>query len=88
VLIHASGFNLGLVMRHLLGIETPRGFQGRVAALVALLVSLYRAITWVVSAPIGRAARSRSLADAPAAPDYLDGRSIENRHLHLGLLVS
>jgi hypothetical protein len=29
VLIHASGFNLGLVMRQLLGVGRPRGFQGR-----------------------------------------------------------
>ena len=31
LLIHAGGFNLGLVMRHLIGIGTPRGLQGRVA---------------------------------------------------------
>jgi transposase len=37
VLIHAGGFNLGLVMRHLIGIGTPRGLQGRVAAAVAVL---------------------------------------------------
>ena len=29
LLIHAGGFNLGLVMRHLIGIGTPRGLQGR-----------------------------------------------------------
>jgi hypothetical protein len=40
VLIHAGGFNLGLVMRHLFGIGTPRGLQGRVAAVVALLWAL------------------------------------------------
>ena len=45
VLVHASGFNLGLVMRRLLGVGTPRGFQGRLAALIAVLVSVYRAIT-------------------------------------------
>ena len=28
LLIHAGGFNLGLVMRHLIGIGTPRGLQG------------------------------------------------------------
>ena len=33
LLIHAGGFNLGLVMRHLIGIGTPRGLQGRVAVL-------------------------------------------------------
>jgi transposase len=45
VLIHASGFNLGLVMRRLLGVGTPRGFQGRVAALILLLVDLWCTIT-------------------------------------------
>jgi transposase len=50
VLVHASGFNLGLVMRQLLGVGTPRGFQGRQAALIAVLVSIYHAITLVVVA--------------------------------------
>ena len=29
VLIHAGGFNLGLLMRRLIGVGTPRGLQGR-----------------------------------------------------------
>jgi transposase len=37
VLIHVSGFNLGLVMRQLVGVGTPRGLQGRVAAIMATL---------------------------------------------------
>ena len=37
LLIHAGGFNLGLVMRHLIGIGPPRGLQGRVAAVLATL---------------------------------------------------
>jgi transposase len=37
VLIHVSGFNLGLVMRRLVGVGTPRGLQGRVAAIMATL---------------------------------------------------
>ena len=52
VLVHASGFNLGLVMRRLLGVGTPRGFQGRVAALIAFLLSVYRAIAEVGIAPL------------------------------------
>src|SRR6202022_450131 len=31
ILIHASGFNLGLIMRQLIGLGTPRGLQGRAA---------------------------------------------------------
>ena len=40
VLIHAGGFNLGLVMRHLIGLGTPRGLQGRLAAYLATLLVL------------------------------------------------
>jgi transposase len=37
LLIHAAGFNLGLVMRTLVGIGTPRGLQGGLHALLNLL---------------------------------------------------
>ena len=37
LLVHVSGFNLGLLMRTVLGVGTPRGLQGRVAALMATL---------------------------------------------------
>jgi transposase len=40
VLIHAGGFNLGLVMRQLIGLGTPRGLQGRPAAVLALVGAL------------------------------------------------
>ena len=40
LLIHAGGFNLGLVMRHLLGRGTPRGLQDRLATVIATLSSL------------------------------------------------
>jgi len=40
VLIHAGGFNLGLVMRHATGCGTPRGLQGRVAAVIATVLAL------------------------------------------------
>jgi transposase len=45
VLIHTAGFNLGLLMRQLIGVGTPRGLQGRLIAIVttlwALIGSLY-----------------------------------------------
>ena len=44
VLIHAGGFNLGLVMRQLIGLGTPRGLQGRQTAALALLVVLWTRI--------------------------------------------
>ena len=40
LLIHAGGFNLGLVMRHLIGLGTPRGLQGRLATVLATLFVL------------------------------------------------
>jgi transposase len=40
LLIHAGGFNLGLILRHLIGFGTPRGLQGRVAAVIASLLVL------------------------------------------------
>ena len=44
LLIHAGGFNLGLVMRHLIGVGTPRGLQGRLAAVIATLFVLIGAV--------------------------------------------
>src|SRR5712692_4443958 len=35
LLIHAGGFNLGLLVRGILGVGTPRGLQGRLATVVA-----------------------------------------------------
>ncbi|MDP3949596.1 transposase [Microbacterium sp.] len=43
LLIHAGGFNLGLVMRHLIGVGTPRGLQGRLAAILTTLFVLLSA---------------------------------------------
>jgi hypothetical protein len=47
--VHAGGFNLGLLMRGLLGVGTPRGLQERVtrlfAALCVLLSALRRGVT-------------------------------------------
>jgi transposase len=40
LLIHAGGFNLGLVMRHLIGSGTPRGLQDHLATVIAALSSL------------------------------------------------
>jgi transposase len=41
LLVHASPFNLGLWMRTLFGIGTPRGLQGRLAALGGVLSTLW-----------------------------------------------
>jgi transposase len=44
LLIHAGGFNLGLLMRRLIGVGTPRGLQGRRVAAVAALMVLIRSL--------------------------------------------
>src|SRR4029453_7865131 len=44
LLIHIGGFNLGLLMRQLIGVGTPRGLQGRLIAIVATLLALARAL--------------------------------------------
>jgi transposase len=43
-LIHLAGFNLGLLMRQLLGAGTPRALQGRWAAVLAHLSALIRSL--------------------------------------------
>lgn len=61
VLVHAGAFNLGLWMRTLFGVGTPRSLQGRVTALGAVLSTLwtfiYRAIT-ALWAPLRDSTRS------------------------------
>ena len=44
LLIHTGGFNLGLLMRQLVGVGTPRGLQGRLLAIVATLLALARSL--------------------------------------------
>jgi transposase len=57
LLIHAGGFNLGLVMRAVLGVGTPRGLQGRLAALLAAVWALWTT-SWARDEP--RTATNRS----------------------------
>lgn len=42
LLIHSGAFNLGLLMRQLIGVGTPRGLQGRVIAILSALLTLIR----------------------------------------------
>jgi transposase len=41
LLVHSGGFNLGLLMRTLVGVGTPRGLQGQRAALLRFFVALW-----------------------------------------------
>ena len=40
LLVHVCGFNLGLLMRQLTGVGTPRSLQGRAAAAFGALIGL------------------------------------------------
>jgi len=40
LLVHIGGFNLGLLMRTLVGFGTPRGLQGRLAILMTLIIAM------------------------------------------------
>jgi transposase len=40
LLIHAGGFNLGLLIRSILGVGTPRGLQGRLATVLTVVSTL------------------------------------------------
>src|SRR4029077_10537151 len=53
LLIHDGGFNLGLLMRQLIGVGTRRGPQGRLVAAVAVLAVRIR----FLSEPMRRPAR-------------------------------
>jgi transposase len=44
LLVHAGAFNLGLLMRQLIGVGTPRGLQGRLVGAVVALVVLIRSL--------------------------------------------
>jgi transposase len=60
LLIHAGGFNLGLLMRWCFGVRKPRRLQGRVAAAIAVLIAV-RARLDAIRAICDR----RSVDDAP-----------------------
>ena len=71
LLVHVAGSNLSLVLRRFLGVGTPRGLQGRAAALFGLLRPLLVVLSdlgdrggrWVTPTPLPRFVRTL----APAA---------------------
>ena len=75
VLVHVCGFNLGLLMRQLTGVGTPRSLQGRAAAVFdALIAGLSRLWTLV----------SRSWApEARDRPDWSCSDPVTRCHEHL-----
>ena len=66
LLIHAGGFNLGLLMRQLIGVGTPRGLQGRLIAVLAGLLTLIRPLRESVTrhrSPVRLVSRLERLLD-------------------------
>jgi transposase len=73
LLIHTGGFNLGLLMRQLIGVGTPRGLQGRLIPIVTTLWALTGSLRNLIRRhgwPVQRDSRleRRSGAKAVAAP--------------------
>jgi transposase len=85
LLIHAGGFNLGLVMRHLIGIGTPRGLQDRPATVSASLLLLLGATRrWLLA--IFRIAPTHSGCALVSVTDHYHRQLLSGDHLHHGLL--
>ena len=61
LLVHTGGFNLGLLRRALVGVGTPRGLQGRLAAVMAVFVAF-----WTLAHALWRHRETPS-ADKPAS---------------------
>ena len=65
VLVHTGGFNVGLPRRRLIGVGTPQGVRGRLAAVVrTLLVLVWR--LWTAPTRIGRPEPRHSSLDDEA----------------------
>jgi transposase len=78
LLVHAGGFNLGLVMRHLIGIGTPRGLQGRMAAALALFLTLIKIAEHRFRATMA-ASRPLAVTRGPLGSTPLYARSRQKR---------
>ena len=74
LLVHVCGFNLGLLMRQLTGVGTPRSLQGRAAALLGALIDLLGGLC-------ERLKRSWA-PEAPDAPDSSWGRPATGQYEH------
>jgi transposase len=78
LLIHAGGFNLGLLLRQLIGVGTPRGLQGRLAAGLVALLTLIRTLSDAIGCPLFKARTSAhreaaGLADRRARTGFHHG---------------
>ncbi|HEU5256773.1 MAG TPA: transposase [Vicinamibacterales bacterium] len=68
--VHAGAFNLGLWMRTLFGVGTPRGLQGRAVALRTMIVVLWLVIDDALTA-IGAGRRDHARSDRPSLGSFV-----------------
>lgn len=66
-LVHVAAFNLSLVMRQIFGVGTPRGLQGRLEALLAVLGDLMTALATILVGDRGPRLRQSDRAQPIAA---------------------
>jgi len=69
LLVHAGAFNLGMWMRTLFGVGTPRGLQGRSAAIATLVTVVWTFIDDIMTA-------IRPLRRDPIRPDRRSARIV------------
>ena len=86
LLVHAGAFNLGLWMRTLFGVGTPRSLQGRVAPLGALLSVVSALLDDAMTATCRSAAITRDQSVYPSDSPSLSP-SREDHDLYHGLLA-
>ena len=75
LLLHVCGFNLGLLMRQLTGVGTPRSLQGRAATVFDALIGLLREF-WRRVMPSGA-------LEPPDPPNTSGGSPVTRQHEHL-----
>ena len=82
LLVHVCGFNLGLLMRQLTGVGTPRSLQGRAAAAVFAPLTTAVSRLWTLVAPSW-------VLDAPDRPDSssIDPRTRCHEHPPIDLRI-
>ena len=79
VLVHVGAFNLGLLMQRRIGVGTPRGLQGRLAAALGAAVALLRPL-WTTPTLLGTPARHQSsVGDAATWPHRWVSTDSRNR---------
>jgi transposase len=77
LLIHAGGFNLGLLMRQLIGVSTPRGLQGRLIAMMTTVLALTGSLWGLLTAhrrPVPRISPSERRSIATSLIVHIGGR--------------